>query len=310
MFLLSQVVFPISKVKTWVFLPPVVTFFLAYFGVMAGVTGAFLLLPFQISILGYTAPGVSATNFVYNIFAIPSTVWRYAREGRLNWSLALIISAGSLPGILIGYLLRIRFLSDQERFKPFVALVLLYLAYRLSRDLLKRREKGSIPDRRASIKTCRISFNRISFEFDDSIYSYDPRHVFLVAFLVGMAGGAYGIGGGAVLAPYCITVLRLPVYSVAGASLFGTFVSSVAGVFVYSLGIAAKGLNTRPDIYLGSLFGLGGLLGGYLGAKTQKFIPERLIKGGLLIIILLIIIKYSMSLYDFFLYLAHSLTIV
>jgi len=99
-----KVTFPVSGVTTWIFLPPLVTFVLAYFGAMAGVTGAFLLLPFQMSVLGYTAPGVSATNFLYNIFAIPGTVWRYAREGRLNWPLALSISGGSFPGIVLGYL--------------------------------------------------------------------------------------------------------------------------------------------------------------------------------------------------------------
>ncbi len=294
--LFRQIVFPISGVKTWLFLPPLVTFFLAYFGAMAGVTGAFLLLPFQMSILGYTAPGVSATNFLYNLFAIPWTVWRYMREGRLNWPLALIISSGSLPGILIGYFLRVKFLSDPERFKPFAALVLLYLAYRLGKDLLQDISLD-LPDKKALIKTRLLSLKRVSFEFDHILYSYDPRHVFLVAFLVGTAGGAYGIGGGAVLAPYCLTVLRLPVYTVAGASLFGTFISSAAGAIIYTLGFGAQGLNTKPDVYLGLLFGLGGLLGGYLGAKTQKFIPERPIKWGLLLIILLVIIKYLGSLF-------------
>ncbi len=295
-FFLRQVTFPISGVKTWLFLPPLVTFFLAYFGAMAGVTGAFLLLPFQMSVLGYTAPGVSATNFLYNLFAIPGTVWRYTREGRLNWPLALIISSGSLPGILIGYFFRVKFLSRPEKFKPFAALVLLYLAYRLGKDLWQN-VSLELPDKKALIRTRLLSLRRISFEFDHTLYSYNPQHVFLVAFLVGIAGGAYGIGGGAVLAPYCITVLKLPVYTVAGASLLGTFISSAAGAIIYALGLGAKGLNTKPDLYLGSLFGLGGLLGGYLGAKTQKFIPERPIKWGLLFVILLVIVKYLGSLF-------------
>lgn len=52
---------------------------------LGGVSGAFLLLPFQVSILGYTAPSVSGTNQVFNIVAIPSGVYPYIREGRMLW---------------------------------------------------------------------------------------------------------------------------------------------------------------------------------------------------------------------------------
>jgi len=106
--LMLKFTFPISKVTTFIFLPPLVTLILSYFGAMAGVTGAFLLLPFQMSILGYTVPGVSATNFLYNLFAIPLTVLRYAREGRMNWPLTMVITLGSLPGITVGYMVRVK----------------------------------------------------------------------------------------------------------------------------------------------------------------------------------------------------------
>jgi uncharacterized membrane protein YfcA len=33
-----------------------------------------------------------------------------------------------------------------------------------------------------------------------------------------------------------------------------------------------------PDWSLGILFGLGGFMGMYLGARTQKFVPQKFIK--------------------------------
>jgi len=292
-----KVLFPVSKVKTFIFLPPLVTLVLAYFGAMAGVTGAFLLLPFQMSVLGYIAPGVSATNFTYNIFAIPATVLRYGREGRLNWPLAVVITLGSLPGIIGGYLLRVHFLTDPRYFKPFVGVVLLYLAWLVGRSMVGNFKKIPPPPKDARIRCSAIGLARISYEFAGQEYSFSPVILFAVALVIGVIGGAYGIGGGAILAPFCVAVLRLPVHSVAGASLFGTLMSSIVGVVVYHTGFFSGGLETRADYLLGALFGIGGIVGGYLGAKTQKHVPERPIKIGLLLILLFTAFRYLLPIF-------------
>jgi uncharacterized membrane protein YfcA len=65
---------------------------------------------------------------------------------------------------------------------------------------------------------------------------------------------------------------------VAGASLLGTFLTSIAGVFFYSVIPASEGLSTRPDWLLGCLFGMGGIVGMYCGARLQKFFPQKAIK--------------------------------
>ena len=54
-------------------------------------SGAFLLLPLQVSLLGFTSPAVSATNHFYNVFAGIGGPVRFLREGRLLWPLALIV---------------------------------------------------------------------------------------------------------------------------------------------------------------------------------------------------------------------------
>jgi uncharacterized membrane protein YfcA len=285
--------FPISGVTTWVALPLGVAFLLAFFGAMAGVTGAFLLLPFQISVLGYTAVGVSATNFVYNVFAIPGTVTRYGQEGRINWPLAAAITGGSLPGIAVGYFVRVNYLTDLRYFKPFAGAVLLYLAWLVGRSIFgkARHQDGPAPDRSARITGMKYGFSRMEFSFAGCDYGFDPRPVFLVSLIVGVVGGAYGIGGGAVLAPFCIAVLRLPVHTVAGASLLGTLACSLVGVGVYSLGVP----EARPDFLLGGLFGVGGMIGGYFGARCQKYIPQRPIKIGIFAMLLIVSLRYIVT---------------
>lgn len=43
--------------------------------------------------------------------------------------------------------------------------------------------------------------------------------IFTLSFVVGIVGGIYGIGGGAIIAPFFVTFFGLPVYTVAGAAL-------------------------------------------------------------------------------------------
>jgi hypothetical protein len=37
-------------------------------------------------------------------------------------------------------------------------------------------------------------------------------------------------------------------------------------------------MSTAPDWFLGFLFGAGGFVGMYFGARAQKFFPQKLIK--------------------------------
>ncbi|NIR15093.1 MAG: TSUP family transporter, partial [Desulfobacterales bacterium] len=76
---------------------------------------------------------------------------------------------------------------------------------------------------------------KITFTFQGKTYSFRTMPLGLLSFCVGIVGGTYGIGGGALVAPFCVTVLGLPVYTIAGATLLSTFIASIAGVFFYSV---------------------------------------------------------------------------
>ena len=304
------------EVSPWV--PPAVAFVVSFFTSMGGVSGAFLLLPFQMTFLGYTHPSVSATNQLFNIVAIPSGVYRYFKEGRMVWPLTWIVVAGTLPGVFIGAVVRVEYLPDPRHFKLFAAAVLLYIGIKMVRDLLKKNKddtgkedsekrfqqmvrgrrsqggQGATPDQTLpKIKVTHFNWKRLGYTFYDETYDVSFWGIFALSFLVGIVGGIYGIGGGAIIAPFFVTFFGLPVYTVAGAALMGTFVTSVAGVAFYqAMAPFYPDMSVAPDWLLGLLFGIGGMAGMYLGARCQKFVPASAIKWMLAGVIVFTALKY------------------
>lgn len=284
-----HITFPVSGVTTWVFLPPLTAFAVSFFASMGGLSGAFLLLPFQMSILHYTAPSVSATNQLFNIVAIPSGVWRYTKERRMVWPLTGAVVIGTLPGVLIGAWLRLEYLPDPKNFKFFAGLVLLYVGGKLLADVFRKQAAGTQDKavRTAVVTDAVFSLQRAGFSFAGQSYSFSVPWLMLLCFFVGIIGGIYGIGGGAIIAPFMVAFFQLPVYAVAGASLMGTLVTSVMGVIVYqALAAFYPGMSVAPDWQLGFLFGIGGFCGIYLGARCQKYVPAKAIKLALSLFVL------------------------
>lgn len=279
----DPMLFPVSGVEAPLWLPPLVAFGISLFTSMVGISGAFLLMPFQLSVLGYAGPSASATNLVYNLYATPGGVWRYARDQRMAWPLAGLIVLGTLPGVVAGFYLRTRYLPDAASFRLFAGAVLLLLAWRLLAALVPAASRASAtrPFRGVPIRLERANWRRMEFTHGDLTYGFPVPAMLAVAFGVGIIGGAYGVGGGAFIAPLCIAVFHLPVALVAGAALAATFATSLIGVGVYALLPLPGGGHAAPDWALGGLFGLGGLAGMYLGAALQRYVPQRFLQAGL-----------------------------
>ncbi|MGX8719183.1 MAG: sulfite exporter TauE/SafE family protein, partial [Desulfovibrio sp.] len=137
--------FPVADIQCHPLVPFAAAALIAFVTSMGGVSGAVVLLPFQMSVLGYAGPGVSATNQIFNILACPAGVWRYWKEGRLLWPLAVIIAGGTLPGVFLGAFVRLRWLPDASRFKLFAAAVLLFVGGRML--LASRKKRGGMKGR-------------------------------------------------------------------------------------------------------------------------------------------------------------------
>jgi hypothetical protein len=87
------------------------------------------------------------------------------------------------------------------------------------------------------------------------------------------------VGGGAIIAPFLVSIFDLPVHSIAGATLSGTCITSFVGVLFFAAAPAFGAPRLSPDWLLGGLFGLGGLCGMYGGARLQRRVAARWIEG-------------------------------
>ena len=230
------------------------------------------------------------------------------------WPLAALMVAGTLPGVLLGGVVRVSWLPDPTDFKLFAALVLAWVAVRLLLDLGRRRRgpgQTVARDRspaeqptafvraaaqakpRRAVKVTELRWAHVAYEFCAEPHRVPTWPVVGWSLGVGVVSGVYGIGGGALVAPFLVAVLRLPVHTVAGPALLGTLVTSSAGVLCHqALASWYPEISVAPDWALGTLFGLGGACGMYVGARLQQYVPARAIKWMLVAILAVTVGKY------------------
>ncbi|KXK60625.1 hypothetical protein AWW66_17860 [Micromonospora rosaria] len=217
-----------------------------------GVSGAVFLLPVQLSVLAVPNPAVTPTNLLFNIVAGPGALLRYRRRGGLAGPLTRLLLLGTLPGVVVGAVIRVFVVPGPDAFRLVVAALLFPLGLWLCLRAVTNRPGRAGP-------------------------SPSPPRLAAFAGVVGVVGGIYGVGGGSILGPVLVG-RGMPVAVVAPAALASTFVTSIAGAATFSaLALTGRG-DIAPEWGIGLLCGLGGLVGGYLGAHLQPHLPERALR--------------------------------
>ena len=247
----------------------VAAFAIAVITTPAGVSGAVLLLPFQVGVLGTPSPSVTPTNLLYNVVATPGALYRYWRQGQTGGRLTWLLLAGTLPGVIAGSIIRVYLLPGPVVFDFVVAAVLTPLGIWLALTPATPAHTG----RAAGL----------------------PRVVVgLIAAVAGCVGGIYGLGGGSILAPILIADGQPPSL-VAPAALSSTFVTSLAGVVTFSILSLHQHGSVAPNWPTGIALGIGGLAGGYVGARLHARMPETIIRRLLALVVVAIGIRYLVA---------------
>jgi hypothetical protein len=198
---------------------------------------------------------VTPTNLLYNVVATPGALYRYWRQGQTGGRLAVLLIAGTLPGVIAGSVIRVKLLPGPRVFDLVVTAVLIPIGIWLA--LSNPPARTGEPGRSARLIPAPVLVG--------------------LAVVVGCVGGIYGLGGGSILAPVLIGSGRKP-SEVAPAALASTFVTSVGGVIAFMILSLHQHVSVAPDWPTGIALGAGGLAGGYTGARIQSRMPDLLIR--------------------------------
>lgn len=241
-----------------------IAFLIATVTTPVGVSGAVFLVPVQVSLLHTPSPSVTPTNLLYNLIATPGALARYAARGITSAPLTSALVIGTLPGVVIGAVIRVELLAGPDAFYLVIAAVLAPLGAWLS--------LGRSPAERTPPKP-------------------SDKRIIALALVVGTIGGIYGIGGGSLLAPILVGI-GFSLVEVAPAALASTFLTSIVGVAAYAILSLRVSGSIAPDWAVGIGIGVGGLAGGFLGASLQPRLPEALLRRGLGLLALALGLRY------------------
>lgn len=108
----------------------------------------------------------------------------------------------------------------------------------------------------------------------------------IIGLLAGIVSGLFSTGGGMILVPAFIYLLNVDATKARGTSVFCILPMVVTSSFFYYKG-------NFIDWKIAFLCAIGGAMGGYVGAKLLKKLPEKVMK--IAFTIFLIYVSYKMT---------------
>jgi hypothetical protein len=263
---------------------------------MFGVGGGFLMTPMLIfaGIPSAVAVATGANPLIAS--SITGTIAQYRRKN-VDFKLGLYLLTGGAAGALAGVQI-VKYLRQTGQIDLFVSL--LYVVFMSAvggmmlveslRALRKVRQGQTQAARRASHHNW---IHRLPFKtrFRASKIYISAIPAMALGVLVGLMSGVMGVGGGFVMVPMMIYLLRVPTNIAIGTSLFQViFVSAITTVL-------QAATNRTVDIALALLLMAGGVAGAEAGAAAGQRLRAEELRLLLAILVLAVGLRLAVGLF-------------
>ncbi len=262
---------------------------------MFGVGGGFLMTPLLIfsGIPAAVAIGTEAAQIVAS--SVSGAIAQYQR-GNVDVKMGIVLLLGGMLGSVVGVEL-VKELRQLGQFELFVALsyviflgIIGSLMLVESLNTMRKIRAGAPRMVRSSGQHSWIHGLPFKMRFRRSKLYISAIPPFLLGGFVGLLGAIMGVGGGFIIVPAMIYLLRVPTNVVVGTSLFQIlFVTSVTTILH-----AVQ--NFTVDIVLALILMVGGVIGAQFGAVAGHRLKGEQLRFLLAGLVLLVCLRVGWSL--------------
>jgi uncharacterized membrane protein YfcA len=287
-----QIYLPIADIPVNIFLILAMGAAVGFVSGMFGIGGGFLMTPLLIFI--GIAPAVAVASVTSHIAASSlSGAISYWRRRAIDPALATVLLIGGTVGTALGVstftLLRSLGQLDLMIALSYVALLTTVGLLMLSEGMraIMRTHRGAPPPRRTHNWVHALPL-KMRFKRSKIYLSVIP--VIVVGIVIGFIGAIMGIGGGFILVPIMIYLLRVPTSTVIGTSMVLTLVTMLFATLLHAA------TNHLVDAVLALILMVGGVTGAQFGARAGQKIRGEQLRVLLGLLILAVGVRFAIEL--------------
>jgi uncharacterized protein len=282
-----QLYLPLAELSLDIFLLLALGLGVGFIAGLFGVGGGFLLTP--LIILIGVPPAIAVGTVTAQITASSASGFlAYHRRGVVDMQMACVLLSGSILGSLLGVLL-FRKLNATGHLDIVIAFGFTLLLGFIGITLLKESLNALFNKNRPLVKRSQRGLMQglpFKMRFKKAKLYISVIPVILVGFGIGVLGAILGIGGGFLLVPALIYIIRMPTQLVLGTTLFLTLVSMAITT------ILQAGLNQSVDIMLALPLIFGGVIGAQFGARLSFIMKGEWLRLLLGVVLLMVALKF------------------
>jgi len=290
-----QIYLPIADIPVNIFLLLAMGAAVGFVSGMFGIGGGFLMTPLLIFV-GIT-PGVAVASVASHIAASSfSGALSYWRRRAIDPALALVLLTGGIIGTALGVstFTLLRSLGQLDLMIALSYVVLLSsvgaaMFYEGLRAMIRAYRGGPVTIRRPGSHGW-IHGLPLKLRFKRSKIYISVIPVIAIGILIGFLGAVMGIGGGFILVPLLIYLLRVPTSTVIGTSMVLTLVTMMVATMLHAA------TNHLVDAVLALILMVGGVTGAQFGARAGQMIRSEQLRLLLGLLILAVGVRFAIEL--------------
>jgi uncharacterized membrane protein YfcA len=262
-----------------------------------GVGGGFLMTPLLIMIgIPPTVAAASDSNQI--VGASTSGTLAHYRLGNVDFKMGILLLIGGVAGGTVGVqIIKILRAVGNADFLIKITYVLMLGfvgSYMFVESLQALRKKKAVQEEQPVAKESRYArlLSKLPWQtdFETSGVRLSVLMPLGLGVFVGILAAIMGVGGGFIMVPVMVYLLRMPMHVVVGTSLFQILFTCIDVTIMQAYS------NHTVDFVLALLLLLGSTLGAQFGAKISKKLGGDQLKILLASIVLLVMVKMLLSL--------------